>query len=428
MLRYYFQQALFQLRAQPLLGVITIAGNALSLFLIMVVVMMQQVNTAPFPPESNRDRMLHVQWMYLVDKQSGEQTSGMDFLSERMAKECFLNLETPEAVTLYSVPEVMAVSLPKQAAEWVDVRGTDAAFWHVFDFTFIDGSPYDQAESDAGQWKAVITEKIARDLFGEVKVSGREILLNGRSSRIAGVVREVSTLASASYAQIWLPYRAMGLQYETHAKGMTGLLMATILARDVSDFPLIREESERLRKKMNESLGTDELNYMHQPDEQEKATIRRLNQSEPDMGAVHRRQWMVYLVLLVVPAINLASMTQGRYRRRMQEIGIRRAFGATRGDIIRQVWMENLIVTGLGGILGLFLCVLFSIFGSDFLFGSSMLITPLRQPVSVDWQLFFRVSVFAYTLFFCLILNMLSSSFPAWKASRNHLVNALGGH
>ena len=50
---------------QPLISIVSIVGTTLSLFLIMLVVMMQQVKVAPFAPESNRDRMLHVKYASL---------------------------------------------------------------------------------------------------------------------------------------------------------------------------------------------------------------------------------------------------------------------------------------------------------------------------------------------------------------------------
>lgn len=48
MIKQYFKQALAQLRQHPLISVISIAGTALSIFLIMLVVMLQQVKVAPF--------------------------------------------------------------------------------------------------------------------------------------------------------------------------------------------------------------------------------------------------------------------------------------------------------------------------------------------------------------------------------------------
>lgn len=53
------RQTWAQLRTQRMLTVLSITGSALSIFLIMVAVIMQEVKVMPFAPESNRDRFLH---------------------------------------------------------------------------------------------------------------------------------------------------------------------------------------------------------------------------------------------------------------------------------------------------------------------------------------------------------------------------------
>ena len=68
MIKQYYKQALAQLRQHPLISIIGIVGTALSIFLIMLVVMMQQVKVAPFSPESNRNRFLHVHYMSISHK------------------------------------------------------------------------------------------------------------------------------------------------------------------------------------------------------------------------------------------------------------------------------------------------------------------------------------------------------------------------
>lgn len=49
MIKHYFMQALSQLRQQPIIGVVNVLGTMLAIFLIMLVVMIQQVKVAPFP-------------------------------------------------------------------------------------------------------------------------------------------------------------------------------------------------------------------------------------------------------------------------------------------------------------------------------------------------------------------------------------------
>lgn len=128
MIKQYFLQAWTQLRQQPLISGVTVAGTALSIFLIMLVVMMQQVKVEPFSPESNRDRFLHVKWSSISNKEWGDGTSNGP-MSVQTAREVYYKLTTCEAVTVYTVyPESMPASLPGQPATSVDVRETDDSF------------------------------------------------------------------------------------------------------------------------------------------------------------------------------------------------------------------------------------------------------------------------------------------------------------
>lgn len=99
MIKQYYKQALAQLRQHPLISIIGIVGTALSIFLIMLVVMMQQVKVAPFSPESNRNRFLHVHYMSISHKDWGNGTSNGP-MSVQTAREVYKSLKTPEAVTV----------------------------------------------------------------------------------------------------------------------------------------------------------------------------------------------------------------------------------------------------------------------------------------------------------------------------------------
>ena len=91
---------IYELKSQPVIAGVTLVGTALAIFLIMVVVMLQQVKTAGFSPESNRDRMLH--WRYTsVAPEDSEEDSSNSPLSYKTIKEHLLPLTTPEAVTAY---------------------------------------------------------------------------------------------------------------------------------------------------------------------------------------------------------------------------------------------------------------------------------------------------------------------------------------
>ena len=64
--------------------------------------------------------------------------------------------------------------------------------------------------------------------------------------------------------------------------------------------------------------------------------------------------WLCFFV----PALNLAGMIASRMKRQFSEMGIRKAFGASKASLLMQVFWENLFLTGLGGLLGLLLSYL----------------------------------------------------------------------
>lgn len=103
-----------------------------------------------------------------------------------------------------------------------------------------------------------------------------------------------------------------------------------------------------------------ELIYRNRPYDQEKQAIAYAANWEPDLSAARRQRVIIFIILLLVPAINLSSMTQSRLRQRVSEIGIRRAFGSTRTEMIGQIVMENLVVTLLAGAVGLLFSILFA--------------------------------------------------------------------
>ena len=429
MIKQYFKQALSRLKQQPLLTTISVLGTALTICLIMVVVMQQQIKTVPFAPESNRNRLLHVKWMSVGNKTWSDDGSSNGPMGIKTAKGCFEGLKTPEEISIYSIPETMQVSLSRGVRTGVDALETDGAFWRIFDFSFIDGKPYSDAEAKSGLPVAVITESVARLLFGTAtNVAGKEIFVNDAPYRVSGVVKDVSSMASTAYAQIWVPYLSTNITGGDNVwnDGIMGVMQVVILAHNSSDFDAMRAECERRRLAYNAGLGDYFVFYRGQPDDQLTMSQRIWANVQPDMAGYFRQQVIIFLILLLVPAINLSSMTHSRLRQRVAEIGVRRSFGATRGGVMGQIVAENLVLTLMAGVVGLLFCLLISYVWGGTLFADSQLMHLNTAPV-IEWKMLFKLSTFIYALLFCLLLNLLSSGWPAWRASRMSIINALGG-
>lgn len=417
------KQILNELRQQPLVSLISIVGTALSIFLIMLVVMLQQVKVADFAPESNRSRMLHWKFASIRHTSLGEDASSNGPMSSSTIKALFGDLESAEAVTAYkSFCDVSSAALPGETPIAVKMKATDANFFRVFDLDFIAGEPFSQASFESSLPEIVISESVARSVFKTTDVVGREMLLDLVPFKVTGVVKDVSRLADKAYAEVWVPYTTAGVDRNNWNNGHMGLLSATILARHKNDFPEIRHELDRRLAQINTTMkAADGFEFIshERPYDQETDVATLYANLNPDMAKVRRSSLIVYAILLIVPAINLSSMTRSRMRRRIAEIGVRRAFGATVSRITLTLIYENLIVTLVAGAVGLLLCVVFSWLCGSYLFSVSD--SRISAEMILQW------STFGLAMMFCFILNLLCSALPAWKSARTGIVESLSG-
>lgn len=423
MIRLYFQQALYHLRENPIITWVSVLGTALAICMIMVLVITFQVRLVDCEPEVNRSRSLYVSAMSVKNKGGSDGDSSNARMSVRTGRECFKSLTTAEAVTLVSLPEKVRVSLPAGNKVTADMVQTDDAFWHIFRFRFLSGKAFTKADSDAGVLCAVLSAAVARRLFGTTDVAGKTVQLNYVEYRISGVVADVSVLATSAYAQVWIPYTSTDIARLAWWEETVGQMRAVILARSAADFPAIREEAEQLRRKYNDSLRDSEVFYRGQPDERFANLYRKWSET-PDTKAIILRYMLVIAILLLVPAINLSSMTLSRMRRRMAEIGVRKAFGATGGELIRQIFFENLLLTLFAGVLGLALSCAATFLLNGFLFNNSTN-AYLSGETALTPGMLLSPWAFLAAFGFCLLMNILSAGIPAWRASRMNITDAI---
>lgn len=428
MVKQYFKQAFSMLRDNKLLGLISILGTAMAICMIMVIVITYQLRVKNYPPEDNRDRMLYVRW---GGRSFNDENHGNGYLSLRTIKECLLPLKTPEAVSFFSPIRNQLASLPGgKGKKDCMMLFTDNVFWDVFNFDFISGSPYTQAEVASGIKKAVITATMARRLYGTTDAVGQTIMISYKPYTVCGVVKDVSTIACTAYAEVWVPYSSVPtdmLADDAWAENITGWFHAVILAHSPADFDAIGLEMNNLLARYNSSLKEYKLSLYDQPDTQLELQIKGSYAVGPDKGKTILQYLLVIAILLLVPAINLSGTTLSQMRNRLSEIGVRKAFGATKGRLLVQILSENMFLTLIGGALGLVFSYMAIYLMRTWLlsnsFGSVASVFGGTPDLSVG-ELFNPV-IFLYAFLFCLLLNLLSAGIPAYRMSQKDVVEAL---
>ena len=401
MYKIYLKQAWALLKENKLLSGVSIFGTALAICMIMVIVIVWQMRTANYSPEDNRDRMMYVSDTRASYKEN-ESYNDCYLLASRVVKDCFYPLRSAEKVGMayHGVQRLAAVA--DHTVEFkCDVTFTDAAFWNIFNFRFLSGKPYGEEEVQSGIMDAVVSESVARRLYGTTEVVGRTVEISYVPYTIRAVVRDVSLLAESAYGDVWLPYTTDNSLYDNGSDRLVGGFRCYILASSSADFDA----------RLNESQSTHLLKIGGGPDTHLGDLAREDAFSEPNVRELVMKYVIIVLVLLLIPAINMSGITQSRMRKRMAEIGVRKAFGATRSELLTQVLYENLLQTLLGGVLGLFFSYASVLLLSDWLLDTGTASMGIGRTF-VNAEMMFNPLIFLY-------------AFLACRASRMRIISAL---
>jgi predicted permease len=254
---------------------------------------------------------------------------------------------------------------------------------------------------------AVISDKFCKRHFGEkANAIGQTLRLNGDVYEIIGVA-PAEVRAFAGGTSVWLPlvfsgaaidargYRTIGRLKQDVSPEQARSELATVAARIGADSPSIHSH-----------LVID---------------LRQLSERFGDARGLFHALLAIVGIVLIIACANLAGLLSVRSVYRRGEIGVRAALGASRLRIIRQLLVETLVLSCLGGGAG----VLFAKWGFDLILG--LLPTDLAislnglSELSLDWR------VIGYAAALSLGCGILFGLVPAIQTSRYSLASALQG-
>jgi len=417
------RQAFTILKQNPLLSTISILGTAFAITMIMAIVITWQTKYADLEPEVNRSRCLYFSAMHVQGKENKD-WNNFGKPSAAFMKECIQPLLEVEACTAFSTADVALVSLTDGNNRLkVDAMSTDPDFWKIFKLQFLDGRSFTEAERGGDMQSVVISASVARKLFGTTEAAGRQMLLNREVVRIIGVVKDVSVTAKDAYAQVWSMYHSNELNV-TGWWSYNGNRTIAVLARTPDDFPAIKQGVEKRVKDVNAGLEQRQIDIMEQPDNIVAHVNHVWSNIGPNLPMLYLQYGIALFIILLVPSLNLCGLSNSRMQQRVSELGVRKAFGATDGTLVRQILNENLVLTLIGGVVGLIFSYLAVYAMRTWLFTNSDNIGTAGD-FSLSMGALFSPAVFVLAFVFCLLINLLSAGLPAWLATRRTIVDSL---
>ena len=415
------------MRQNRLFTGIYVVGTGLSIALVMTLFIIFYVKFGPVYPEYNRDRTLVLKPIKRYPKDKPENWNINGGVAYYVVDQMLPGLPHVEQVA-GSVPlESCQVSATDVKPFKVFPRYANGAFWQVFSFRFLEGNPFTQEDVEAKTPVAVLSRSTAKRLFATDKgVAGRHFALNGRDYRVCGVVTDVSNATPDTAGDLWLPLlNAAGISKEPGVWGLLGSVHACLLVDDTKNLETVRSEVQDVFRRYSLQDKDYEYDLMDQPDPYWLSTFRQEVDKTPDTRELAKDFLYILLALLFIPALNLSGMISSRMDSRIAELGIRKAYGATRRRLLEQVLCENLLLTLLGGLAGLLFSYLIVLTASDWILTLFDKGIDTEFPTSVTPEMLFNPAVFGCALAVCVVLNVTSALVPALGAIRHPIMESL---
>jgi len=419
MYKVYLKQAWQMLKEDKVISIITILGTALAITMTMVIILTQRIKTTNIGPEVNRERTMYIQYY----KEKSKNSVNINPVSISNYKQYLNQLTVPEKVSLISKGQIYVCLEGSDVYYKADIRYTDATYWNIYSFSFLTGKPFSVEEFQSGVSVVVISQSIAQKLFnGTNEALGKTLILNKKPYKVIGIVKDVSTLCNKAYAQIWIPYTSDSQYNDPN----TNSYEVVVLAKNKSDFSKIKTEVRRSEMANNPERNNKEVSFIG-PFSGEELLIKvgNMDNSDPDLLKGNLRYYLTLAVLLLIPAINLSGFSMFKIISRTSEIGIRKAYGAGKKTILMQVLYENFLTSIIGGIIGLALSSVAVNLVKDKLFAQDSWELQFLGENTIPVSAFVSPWIFFYVILACILLNLLSSGIPAWRASRLEIAEAI---
>ncbi len=265
----------------------------------------------------------------------------------------------------------------------------------------IDGRWFTQSESDSKANVCVIGSSVKENYFPYENAIGNKIEIGGQDFRVIGVLAEREQLfggGGGSNDQSNVIYMPLGTALKIRPDSEDLFIMA--IAREGLLDKARSEIEELLRIRRNVKLG-EPNNFGVQT----AASI--IDQFQAITAGVALAMVLISSIGLMIGGIGVMNIMLVSVTERTKEIGLRKALGARQRDILFQFLVEAGTLTGLGGIVGLFIGWLLTFAVKMFLPSY----VPLWAPIAG-----FVASV---------SIGLIFGLFPAWKAARLDPIEAL---
>ncbi|MFH1896264.1 MAG: ABC transporter permease [bacterium] len=310
-------------------------------------------------------------------------------------------LSETELSNIRQMPQVKAVTGSVEGGAFIkyrnqkhytQIQGEDDEASKVRNIDLKAGRQIQKSDITGKKRVAIIGATVVEELFGKEEPLGKQVIIEGQKYEVIGVLEKKGAsgaLDTDNYVQVPSPWgkEIVAMDNYTSIYGVP---------HDGEDVDMVKKRVERV---VLRTLSEDDFSIMSQ--EELLGTITQI------LGVLTAALGGIAAISLVVGGVGIMNIMLVSVTERTREIGIRKAIGAKRGDILLQFLVEAVTLSLLGGLGGVLLGIGGSAILGKFLQTS---VTPFSVALS------FGVSA---------TIGVVFGIAPAYKASRKSAIDAL---
>ena len=284
------------------------------------------------------------------------------------------------------------------------VYGTTPYYYEIQGLQLATGRFLKQSDMENQTYACIINETAAEELIGYVDCVGQAISLNGVKHTIVGVLQDdednLTSVFSSGSMVAYVSYGSL-------------LRLSTTAVADITTFYVSAAEGKTMEDA--EVAMTQLLMERFELDE-DAFEVSSQDALEDTMSSITSMLTVmlggIAAISLVVGGIGIMNIMMVTVTERTREIGIRKAIGASRGNILTQFLMEAVVLCMMGCCLGIFM-------------SWAILQIVNTVVVSLDMRFTLNVSVVMIAVAFCFLIGIVFGLYPANKAAKMKPIDAL---